>query len=66
MKIKISIGFEFGITNKLAENTMIAEVDEEELEGKNVYEKTKYIYEKYVIPFRDEHHISMQYEEIEE
>ena len=66
MKIKISIGFEFGITDKLAENIMIAEVDEEELEGKNVYEKTKYIYEKYVIPFRDKHRVSMQYEEIEE
>lgn len=66
MKIKISIGFEFGITDKLSENTMIADVDESELEGKNVYEKTKYIYEKYVIPFRDKHHVSMHYQEIEE
>ena len=66
MKIKISIGFEFGIADKLAENTLIAEVDESELEGKNVYEKTKYIYEKYVIPFRDKHHVSMQYQKIEE
>lgn len=65
MKIEMTIGFECGITGNLGKHCEVVEIKDSELFGKNDAEKERYIYDKYVIPFRNKHHLSMSYKKNE-